>query len=154
MTSKTKKNRIIDRIEAGFPSHQIVRIEKVSAAYVSVCRKAMGLPLLKRGPKFKSGGSREAYLKLRQDGLSFSEIAERFGVTRQAVQSCTGQRLSKLLTEPCSRCGAKHGLSENADGWKIYQINFWPEQIAIMCPKCLSQEKKKLKGSPRTRYVR
>ena len=83
LTKNPRAQKIIRLLRAGATPRQIVRrIPDVDRSRISYFRSKLGLPPFRRGAVFDVKSRRKA-AKLRQAGLTFKQIGEIFGVTRQ-----------------------------------------------------------------------
>jgi len=71
---------------------------------------------------------REAILKLKQDGMTYKQIAVMIGKTRtRAMQLINGEGAE--IEGPCADCGETKPLHRHHE-------SYWPEQVVHLCRPC------------------
>lgn len=117
-----------------FSGVEIVKLCAVSQSFVSICRRRLGLARMKRGRKigFTDANSERAkeIRELKAAGLTYREIAIRFGISYQRCQQLLRpHRMTYPHIGACAICGARCSLN-------AHHTDYLNNTIEWLCRSC------------------
>lgn len=134
------------QLKRGIHPSEVINSTGASRCLVYKVRRRLGMPKLKQGRKLggknrqsKWGGTIAAIREMKQSGMTYQQIADKFGVHYQHIQ----QLIRAQRGERCEHCGTTENLH-------AHHTNYVTNEAQTLCGSCHTKHHFFLKRVTRT----